>query len=89
MLAGKVIDAHTGYPLAGVVLGCLGAGTVHYCRSDDRGCFDFKNINEGCWQVIASKPPYSEHNHSYCLAGDGYINICLLVEGLDDEEVTA
>jgi hypothetical protein len=89
VLAGKVIDAHTGYPLAGVVLGCLGAGTVHYCRSDERGCFDFKNINEGCWQVIASKPPYSEHNHSYCLAGDGYINICLLVEGLDDEVVTA
>lgn len=89
VLAGKVIDAHTGYPVAGVVLGCSGSGAVHYCRSDERGCFGFKDINEGCWQVIASKPPYSKHNCSYCLDGTLYINICLLVDGLDDEVVTA
>lgn len=89
VLSGKVIDVHTGYPVAGVMLGCLRRGAEHRCRSDDTGWFSFKNINEGCWQVTASKPPYSEHISSQCVEGNLQIHICLLVEGLEDGVVTA
>lgn len=88
MLAGKVLDAHTGQPLAGVVLSCLGAETVHYCRSDEGGCYGFIGIAEGCWQVWASKPPYSDYQRTYCYNGE-VLNIYLQVERLEDEAVTA
>lgn len=89
MLSGKVIDVHTGYPVAGVMLGCLGRGTLHHCRSDVRGWFCFQDINEGCWQLKASKPPYAEHSSIQCVEGDLEIHLCLMVEGLEDGAVTA
>jgi hypothetical protein len=89
VLSGKVIDVHTGYPVAGVRLGCLRPGTVHNCRSDATGGFSFTDINEGCWQVKANKPPYAEHISTQCVEGNLQIHICLLIEGLEDGVVTA
>lgn len=89
MLAGRVYDAHTGQPLAGVVLSCVGDRSVHYCRSDISGCFGFVGIERGCWRLWASKPPYSELTYSYCLRKHRELNIFLQIDGLDDEVVTA
>jgi hypothetical protein len=89
VLSGKVIDVHTGYPVAGVMLGCLGRGVLRISRSDETGRFCFEDIHEGCWQLKASKPPYSEHTSIQCVEGNLEIHLGLMVEGLEDEVVTA
>jgi len=89
VLAGKVIDVHTGYPLAGVEVGCMGPGGARRCHSDEGGHFGFIDVHEGCWRLSVKKSPYSEHNCKYCFAGELFVNICLELEGLDDEAVTA
>lgn len=89
VFTGRVFDAHTGQPVANAVLSCVGAKTVHYCRSDEMGRFGFIGIDGGCWEMWVSKPPYSEHSNSYCHQSNLEVNIFLNIEGLDDEVVTA
>lgn len=88
MLAGKVIDSHTGRPVAGVALSFRSSGVVHRSTSNEQGYFGLADISEGCWRVQAWKPPYSEYCKRCSLTGD-YISICLQIEALSDEAVTA
>ncbi len=89
MFGGRVLDGHTGQPVGGVVLSCLGAGRVHYSRSDDGGRFCFANVEGGNWQIWASKPPYTDHSSNHWITPEGEVHIYLRVEGLEDEAVTA
>jgi len=86
---GQVLDAHTGHPVAGAEVFCSGPSGVIFGFSDDQGFFQFRDMRKGHWAVSVRKPPYTEQAIRYMLASDVYINICLVLEVMAEEAVTA
>jgi len=66
-IAGRVIDAKTGAPLAGVNVSIAGQRTV---TTSANGSYSFTNVAPGTYQVTARKSGFTEGQKSVTIRGD-------------------
>lgn len=89
LLEGQILDAHTGCPVPGAEVCCLGPGGLFQRFSDGKGCFKFIILRAGNWQVEVNKPPYAAMLRSYMLAENLNVSLSLELDILAEEAVTA
>lgn len=90
ILEGQIWDAHTGCPLEGAEVVCAGAEKMLRGYSDEGGYFKFVVLTSGPWQVSVLKSPYTKKSCKYLLTKASlFLHICLTMDGLEDEVVTA
>jgi len=90
ILEGQILDLHTGYPVAGAEVTCSGPDGLLQEYSDEGGYFRLDILRSGPWHVSVKKSPYTKETRGSLLASrDLFLNICLQVEGLEEELVTA
>lgn len=89
LLEGHIIDAHTGCPVQGAEVCCLGPGGLFQRLSDGKGYFKFIILRTGDWQVEVTKPPYAAMLRSYVLADSLNVSLSLELDVMAEEAVTA
>ncbi|MGB9742784.1 MAG: MSCRAMM family protein [bacterium] len=57
-IAGQVVNAETGYPIAGVLITVRGEDCQQTARTDGHGCYRILGLNPGNYEVSAFKPGY-------------------------------